>query len=227
MVLTWPRVLMVYTAHMVWPLHLSACYEVPVGTAIWPVLLATVLIGGLIWAFRDGSPNLRVGAAWFAITLMPALGLRYLFIGDFVHDRYLYLPSVGLALMAADGFSRVRWTIPRAAMIGALGLAFCWGTRSDLPIWKDDIALFRRAAETAPHNPYAKNNLADAYLKAHRETEAFPLLEQVIDLNPDYRLGYYNMGRYYQQVGNLEEADRYFSISDQMYYAPQAGSRAR
>lgn len=227
MVLTWPRVLAVYVAHLVWPVHLSVCYEVPMTTAIWPLVALAIVVGSLIWMVRRGSANVRFGAAWFAITLMPALGLRYLFMGDYVHDRYLYLPSVGLAIMAGVGFSRLRFNLPRTVAACALAAAFCWATHSDLSIWHDDISLFQRAVETAPDSPYAKNNLADAYLKSHREAEAFPLLEQVIAMDPEYRLGYYNMARYYQQVGNLEEADRYFSISDQIFYDQQAQSRIR
>jgi protein O-mannosyl-transferase len=227
MVLTWPRVLAVYAAHLVWPVHLSVCYDVAVGTAVWPLLLLMIVIAGLASALRGCSANLRFGAAWFVITLMPCLGLRYLFTGDYVHDRYLYLPSVGLAVIAGVGFSRIVFTLPRAVAGSALALALCWGTRSDLRIWQDDVSLFRRAVETAPLNPYAKNNLADAYLKSHREAEALPLLEQVIALNPGYRLGYYNMARYYEQIGNSEEAERYFSISDQIYYSQQAGTGVR
>jgi protein O-mannosyl-transferase len=200
---------------------------VPVTTAIWPLAALAILVSGLIGMVRRGSATLKFGAAWFAITLLPALGLRYLFMGDYVHDRYLYLPSVGLAIMAGVGFSRLRFNLQQAVAACALAMAFCWATRADLSIWRDDISLFRRAVETAPNNPYAKNNLADAYLKSHREAEALPLLEQVIALDPNYRLGYYNMARYYQQVGNLEEADRYFSISDQIYYEQQAASTIR
>ena len=221
MVLTWPRVLVIYATHLVWPVRLSVCYDVAVETAVWPIVTLGIVVAGLIWAVCACSADVRFGAAWFAITLIPGLSLRYLLTGDYVHDRYLYLPSVGLVLIVAVGFSRIQFTLPRAVATCAMFLLCCWGVRANLPIWHDDVVLFRRAVETAPRNPYAKNNLADAYLKSHRESEAFPLLEEVIALDPDYRLGYYNMGRYYQQTGNYAEADRYFSISDQMYYSQQ------
>jgi len=220
MILTWPQVLAMYGRHLVWPAHLSVCYDVAVGAATWPVLLLAAVFAGLIWAVvHYCSENVRFGAAWFVIALAPGLSLRYLLRGDYVHDRYLYLPLVGLALVVAVWAAKVEVTPLRAGAGAVLLLVCCWGVRANLPIWHDDIALFQRAAEMAPRNPYAKNNLADAYLKAHREAEAFPLLEEVISLDPDYRLGYYNMGRYYQQVGNASEADEYFSISDQMYYS--------
>jgi protein O-mannosyl-transferase len=221
MVLTWPRVVGMYIRHLIWPVHLSVAYDVTVETAVWPIILLAIGFAGVIWEVSLCSENTRFGVAWFVVTLSPGLSLRYLLRGDYVHDRYLYLPSVGLALVIAILISNVELT-PLRASAGVALVALCsWGVRANLPIWRDDIALFRRAVETAPRNPYAKNNLADAYLKAHREAEAYPLLEDVIALDPDYRLGYYNMGRYYQLVGNASEADEYFSISDQMYYGAQ------
>jgi protein O-mannosyl-transferase len=219
MMLTWPSVVAMYGWHLIWPVHLSVCYDVAIGAAVWPTMLLGVVVAGFIWATLHCSANIRFGVAWFVITVAPGLSLRYLLRGDYVHDRYLYLPLVGVALVAAEWISKIELT-PARVVTGLVLLALCcWGVRANLPIWHDDIALFRRAVETAPRNPYAKNNLADAYLKAHREAEAYPLLEEVIALDPDYRLGYYNMGRYYQQVGNASEADEYFTISDQMYYS--------
>lgn len=227
MILTWPAVLAAYGRHLLWPVHLSVSYEVAMGHAIWPVALLGVVAAGMFWMLRHCSSTVRFGAAWFAITFAPALAVRYLLIGDYVHDRYLYLPSVGLALIVAVGLSKIRFTPAWAIAAGGLAIACCFATRSDLAIWKDDISLFQRAVEAAPHNPYAKNNLADAYLKAHRENEAYPLLEQAIELDPGYRLGYYNMARYYQQIGNSAEAERYFTISDEMYYQQPSGTTAR
>jgi tetratricopeptide (TPR) repeat protein len=88
------------------------------------------------------------------------------------------------------------------------------------------LTISPRRPDRSP-KPLAKNKLADAYLKAHRESEAFPLLKEVIALNPGYRLGYYNMGRYCQQTGDYVEAEYYFSISDQVYYSQPSEPRLR
>ena len=216
MVLTWPRVLATYAYHLVWPVHLSPCYDVPVVTAMWPLLLLLVLIASLLWLLRGSCANVRFGAAWFAITLAPALAIRYITWHDYVHDRYLYLPSVGIALIAAVWLGRIRFSVPRALACCAVVLVLGLGTRLDLPIWHDNIALFRRALETAPGNPAVKTSLAEAYLTAHREAEAFPLLQQIIQQYPRKAVANYNMGLYYQQIGNPQAAEYYFSISDQL-----------
>jgi hypothetical protein len=218
MILTWPRVLAAYGAHLLWPVHLSVCYECPIEqTAVWPLILLIIVVAGLIWAIRYCPPDARLGAAWFAITLAPSLSLRYLNPGDFVHDRYLYLPSVGLALMAAVWLSRVKFNPPRVIAASALVLVLCAGTRLNLRIWQNEFSLFRRAIETAPQNPFAKLNLAIAYLNSDRGAEAIPLLQQAIAINPTFWRTYYVLGQCYQQTGNYAEAERYFAISDQVF----------
>lgn len=213
MLLTWPSLLAVYALHVVWPVHLSPCYDVPVATAFWPLLLLLGVIAGLVWLLRGSSANIQFGAAWFAITLIPSLAIRYIDGHDYVHDRYLYLPFVGLAILAAEWFSRIRLTRPRVVVAGVLVLALCWGTRANLRIWQNNISLFSRAIETDPSNPDFRNDLAVAYIDAHRESEAYPLLKRLIEMYPDYADAYYNMGYYYQQIGNSEEAKRYYQIS--------------
>jgi tetratricopeptide (TPR) repeat protein len=217
MVQTWPRVLEVYARHLVWPVHLGPSYDVPIETALWPLLLLIVVIVGLLWLVRKSCANIQFGAAWLAITLIPNLALRYLTFDDYVHDRYLYLPSVGLALIAAVWFSRIRFTLTRSVVACALALVLCWGTRSNLLIWRDELSLFTRAIETAPRNPTVKNDLAGVYLKANRGPEAFALLEQVLKLYPGYADANYNMALYYRQIGNSEAANHYMSIAAQQY----------
>lgn len=216
MVLTWPRILAMYVCHLIWPVHLSICYDARGEIAFWPFVLLIVVVGGLVWLVRRSSANVRFGAIWFAITLLPALAIRYLTFNDYVHDRYLYLPSVGLAIIVAGYFGRIRFTLPRSIAACVLALLLCWGTRMNLSIWQDNLSLYRRGFETAPNNILMENNLAAAYLAAHREAEAYPLLKELIERYPNDIAYNYNMAVYYKQVGNYEAADHYLSISNQL-----------
>jgi len=222
MVLTWPRLLAVYAFHLVWPVHLSISYDVPVEIRLWPLLLLIAVLAGLLWLVRSGCANIRFGAAWFAITLAPSLAIRYLDWDDFVHDRYLYLPLVGLALIAAVWFNRLQFNHTRVAAAGALVLALCWGTRLNLRIWQDNISLFSQAVRTAPRNPVFKNDLVVSYFKDHRDSEALPLLRQLIEQYPNFPDGYRTMAYYYRQVGNVTEAERYYSIYASISSQPEA-----
>jgi protein O-mannosyl-transferase len=217
MVPNWPRVLAAYARHLIWPVHLlSLSYDVSGGTFLWPLVLALAVLAVLVWLLRDNDPTIRFGAAWFAITLAPALAIRYITWDDYVHDRYLYLPSVGLALVAAVWLGRIRFTVLRSVAACTLVVLLCWGTRLNLRIWQDGVSLFTRAMETAPRNMMVKNNLAEAYLTAQRPSEAFPLLQQLLRDYPNFDLAIRNMARYYWEIGNVEEADRYREISRQL-----------
>lgn len=208
MVLTWPRLLAFYGSHLLWPMHLSLAYDFSIEQAFWPLLLLFVLVVAALWLLKGACANVRFGAAWFFLTLAPALAIRYIDARDYVHDRYLYLPSVGLALIAAALLGRTRLTRPRIVAISGLMFLLVFGIRLNLPIWQDNIALFSRVIETAPRNPYYKNDLAKEYIKAHREPEAYPLLQQVIAMNPGFPGAYENLAYYYQQVGDMQEAQR-------------------
>ena len=213
MLMTWPRLLAFYAWHLLWPMHLSPCYDISLESSPLPLLLLIALTAGALWGLRRANANVRFGAAWFVITLIPSLAIRYTDWNDYVHDRYLYLPLVGLALIAAEGIKRIRFNISRAVVAAAVLLLLCLGIRMNIEVWRDNIALFRRAVEVAPGNHYVRNNLALAYIKAHREPEAYPLLRQSIELFPDLPDGYENMAYYYQQVGDLPEAERYYRMS--------------
>jgi len=228
MILTWPRVLWLYAAHLLWPAHLGLFYDVPAETRLWPiVLLAAIALGAVLAILRCGK-SVRVGAAWFFVTLAPAMALPMLHADNYVHDHYLYLPFVGIVLMMAEWFGMIRWSAPAILTACTSCLACCFVTRSDLPFWRDQTALFTRAVETAPLNPHAKNNLGVAYMNSHRETEALPLLEQAIALSrPGFYLdAYYNLATCYERLGRHAEAERYAAAWRQVM-AQQAVPRGR
>lgn len=212
MVYIWTPLIAAYTKHLLWPVHLSMCYEIQPVMKFWPLLLLGITVIVLLWRLRDASPNIQFAFAWTVVTLLPALAIRYLVVGDYMHDRYLYLPTVGLALAIAEWLGRARFTIVRAVALSVVAMLFCRATISNSRIWSDDISVWRRALEVAPGNATAENNLADAYLTAHRESEALPILQKLLTTQPNENLGYYNMARYYDQIGDHAGADYYYSI---------------
>ncbi len=184
MILTWPRVLADYAGHIVWPVRLSPCYDVTVEQAIWPLLLLIVFVAAAAWGARQASPAVRFGIAWFVITLLPALALRYLVLDEFVHDRYLYVPMAGLAIVLGDLFSRIKFRVPTAAAAALFVMLMAAGTFLNLPIWHDDLALFTRAHQAAPNNTLAITYLIDADLRANRQEDANRLIQDLMRLRP-------------------------------------------
>ena len=94
-----------------WPHPLSADYSYPAlplspgpasaRTALTLALL--VALGALAMVRRGRAPRLDLAVAWFAITMLPVSNL-VVRIGVLLAERLLYLPSVAVCLLAADGW---------------------------------------------------------------------------------------------------------------------------
>ena len=212
MALTWPLVLLRYALHVVWPARLSLCYYVPTGTSVWPVLLLILAVAAIVWLLRFANRDVKFGAAWAAITLAPALALRYLSFNEYVHDRYFYTPMAGVALIAASLLAKVKFPSRTMAVAALVLAALAAQTFRTLPIWKNSLSLFTRALETAPNNPRVLNDLAFSYLENDRPLDALPLLKRLLDEDPSFVMGNFNMARCYVQLGDEQTAAHYFLI---------------
>ncbi len=212
MIYTWPMVLWIYVRNLVWPVHLSMSYSVHAIRSIWPWLVIAALLALVAWVLRKQSAEVRFGAWWTLVTLLPALAIRYLLAGDYVHDRYLYLPTVGLALLAAEFLRRVRWNVRWTAGLSVLGVLFAGVTLSESRIWHDDVSLYTRSIAVAPANTLARVNLAQIYMNTQRVPEALQLLQQAIALNPNESMAYMQLARYYDGIGDYDSARHYYDL---------------
>src|SRR5260221_6478851 len=111
---TLPLVLSIYLRQLLIPLGITGLYYTPyVNTAILSqvlvpaLVLGTVLLGLWDWNRREGNSRFAFAGMWLLVGLAPALYLRNFGNGDFVRDRYMYLPSIGFAILAALGLRRV------------------------------------------------------------------------------------------------------------------------
>ncbi|MGA3323738.1 MAG: hypothetical protein ABSF45_04645, partial [Terriglobia bacterium] len=113
-VLTIPSVLLFYLRLLVWPFGLSCYYDTPyVATPGWhdfvlPALLVAAVAAALaIWYWRtsqsvpEEAKAIEFVCLWMILTLLPVLNFRLLPQSEIAHDRYVYLPSVGFALLVA------------------------------------------------------------------------------------------------------------------------------
>ena len=114
MALTVPYVLAFYLRQLVLPLGLTGLYFTPYVTTqifsqfVLPVMLLAA-VAGLIyfWARKTSDWVVAFAGCWLLVGLAPALYLRNFGNGDFVRDRYIYLPSIGFAILIAKGLRRL------------------------------------------------------------------------------------------------------------------------
>ncbi len=229
LLLTAPSLLWFYFQHMVWPSGTSAFYDLPYVAApglsqFWiPAAAVAVAALGLAWWSRH-SRAIAFASLWMLLPILPVLDVRIFPEGDIVHDRYLYLPSVGLAIIAACALVRLKAALPKwlgqraiqaAAMIG-LALLLGFGAVEQSLSWADDLLLSYRGIRVAPKSVYAVNNLANAMLARGHPDQAIGLYEEALRLRPNFWEPNYNLGLVHYKAGRLEESERYLNRAIQI-----------
>jgi tetratricopeptide (TPR) repeat protein len=94
----------------------------------------------------------------------------------FVADRYLLLPTLGLALAVAYAISRIESIRARRALMVTLVLASALRTIDAQATWRDDTALWERAVATNPADGDAWSMYADAVMETGRMDLAFEVV---------------------------------------------------
>src|SRR5262249_40596141 len=236
-ILTLPLVLFTYVKLLLLPRGLTAAYYIPYVTSpgfrnfVLPVL---VLFSGtvIVWFWSRRRKDFKIGflVAWLVLGLLPVVYLRLFAPGAGVRDRYIYLPSVGFALLLAIAIRSVRFrgTVNnqsiQMALSGLLGIAFFVGSVSQQVYWANDFLLFYRACSLYPHNSESVAiNLADALIKRRESGRAIPILKQVIKENPDSGTSHAVLAQAYLRVGQpldaRRELDQALKISPEILYA--------
>jgi hypothetical protein len=111
-----------YLGKLFWPTDLAVFYPHPGVLAGGEVLLAGGLIVGLsvlLFVQRRRYPFLLMGWLWFCGTLVPVIGLVQVG-GQAMADRYAYIPSLGVLLLAVWGVNELTksWPYHVVAVVG-------------------------------------------------------------------------------------------------------------
>jgi protein O-mannosyl-transferase len=187
------------------PRGLAVFYPMPLEFSAWKVMLAALLLAILtvlaVLAVRR-APYVTVGWLWYLGTLVPVIGLIQVG-GQAMADRYTYLPSIGLFLIAA-------WGLPerKAAMVtvAAAVLALAVGTRLQLRHWVDSEALFRRAVAVTERNYLAHLNLAQILAERNDQAGAMEHFRQALAIRPGMWQIHASLGNNLRRWGKPAEA---------------------
>jgi tetratricopeptide (TPR) repeat protein len=177
------------------PMHSPAVYP---GFAAGPAAASALLLLGLgaasVVALRRGS-GLGLPFPFFGIALLPVSNL--IPSTTPMAERYLYLASVGLSMLAAGLPGRRKALVP-AGLVLALFAATSWQRTA---LWRDDLTLFGWAVQCAPGNAAAWNNLGLAQLQAGQPAAARRSVERALELRREDPLAWVNLGRSLEALG--------------------------
>ncbi len=236
---TLPLVLSIYLRQLLVPVGITGLYYTPYVTSailsqvVLPlVVLGAVLAGLWFWNRREGNSTVAFAGLWLLVGLAPALYLRNLSNGDFVRDRYMYLPSIGFAILAAIGLRRLPslkgWTV-QAVQICAV-LVLCGGyvvaSIAQQVYWGNDLMVLLRGQSLYPGNPYTMVGLAKEYSKGGAHDRAIQLAEAVVRDHPDYGYGPLTLAEAYIHAGRFEEGRVWLDRVNPDYAQSEVGMAA-
>ncbi|MBI1951036.1 MAG: tetratricopeptide repeat protein [Acidobacteria bacterium] len=193
-----------YVRLLLWPRTLSADYsydQIPVIRTIFDplavmgllVLIAVVAVG--VWLLR------RVPVCGFALLFMAASACLttnvVLFIGTLLAERLMYLPTLGLCLVAGWAVDRAPGRQSRRLAAGVAAVAILiLAARSwaRIPEWRNDFALYSSAARVSPRCARIRYNLGNGHLKAGRYADAEENYRAALRIYPDFQDARVNLG---------------------------------
>ena len=171
-----------YLGMLLWPQNLAVFYPHPGEPPVWQVVAAVLvllLLTGTALALARRAPYLLVGWLWYLLTLAPVSGiLQAGWQGR--ADRFLYVPSIGLFLLATWGLAELATTARRRLALGSLAAAVLAGclvrTVFQVHHWQNSLSLWQHTVAVTPANFVADNSLAAALLDRGRADDALPYL---------------------------------------------------
>lgn len=201
-----------YVGKLAWPSGLAVFYPFPSPPRPLPVVaaaaVAVIAATAIAWRLREDRPWLLVGWAWFVGTLVPVLGLVQ--VGNqAMADRYAYVPSIGLCLVAA-------WALPAPAGRGARALGtgaaavaavavLAALTVRQVGFWTSERTLFQHALDVTDGNWVAETVLGVHDERAGNLAGAIARYRRALALKPEAPQALNNLGNALVQVGQLRE----------------------
>jgi tetratricopeptide (TPR) repeat protein len=209
------EILISYFPKLILPIKLSCVYPFVKGIAgFWSYVYLTTVLGFLIAGILLGRYNKKIifGTLFFFITILPTLPAKI------IADRYVYIPSIGIFFIAAEGLDwlfrskreHIKIVKPILAIlfIGILG-TFSFLTWERCQVWKDSMSLWENVLKNYPNVPVAYNNRGEVYLRRGDYDRAISDYNQALTINPGYETAYYlyeNRGSAYLMKGDYERA---------------------
>lgn len=220
-----------YLYKIIWPDNLLPFYPMPskinfLKPEYWGSLL--LFIGINLFVYKNFNKRKLLSSVWiyYVVTLLPVVGIIH--VGkQIAADRYTYLPSLGLSIVAGIGLATVLKKNPLKSKISVLLfftlLVGCLvdKTNKQITIWRDPIALWTHQIENQTgSNVLGYINRSSAQVNSDFDMNRYDLalkdINRAIMMKSDEKEAFYTRGIIYNSRGHYKKAiddfDKVFEI---------------
>jgi len=209
---------LVWTRLLAFPVRLSADYGPDAFVASTRLTLASgaaavLLVGaGLAaWGLRRRAPGVLAGLAWFVVTASVAANI-VVPTGVMIAERVLYLPSVGVAIVAGAIWSQLRGSMVWPLTVAALALLAA-RTLTRIPVWHDGERFYAALIHDAPDSYKSHWATGARAFEQHRPAEGEREFLRAIQIYPGDGTVSQELGEHYLSAGLWGPADRFLTIA--------------
>lgn len=213
-----------YLEKLFWPANLATPYPYP---DHWPnivIIISIAIVVGGSWAairWAQKFSFLFTGWFWFLGMLVPVIGLVQ--VGtQAMADRYTYLPSIGIFLVATWGAAEIARRIsfpkmPLAILIILVIAASAMQTRKQIGYWQNSGTLFRHAIAVTKNNAEAYDHLGTYFMRITGDVDqAANCYQQAVTLAPSKLSSRINFGSALLLEGKRDAAAEQFNAALQL-----------
>lgn len=208
--LTIPKMFVFYLRQVFAPVELGANYtlEPVVSVAdfdfVLPLILSAAFLLGTILIAKRVSKGV-IAALMFLLPLLPAMNAAAFPQEQLVHDRYLYLPLLGVVMLIAT--FAAKYVRPREFLIGGIVIASALGfqTISYNRAWASDLSLWSHTRRV-DNSPFTSMQYASTLLDAGRYDEAAAEFSMALEKRRSAR-ALLGRGRAFAMLGKWTEAE--------------------
>jgi tetratricopeptide (TPR) repeat protein len=197
MALTAPELGSFYLRQSLFPVFLGPSYPlrtVNLGSTdlfnFWtPLLLVAFAAAVVLWSARNGRLQ-AIGAAVLVLLLLPAFNVDAFIPEHIVHDRYLYLPLLGILMVLVPTAARLD-NLPRAeswplrplgyGIVGVWCALLAYQTIRYNSVWLDEVSLWKRGVTIDPSSEFNWTQYGFALASAGRQAEALEALDRSLE----------------------------------------------
>jgi protein O-mannosyl-transferase len=190
------------------PLPNAASFSAPLFAVAWLAIAAA-----LFFLLRWRNKGVHFGLLWFAVNYLPISNLVPIPSAP-VAERYLYLPAVGLFIVAGEVAALVyerqgaRRLLQGMALVVALLLAARTGQRNLQ--WRDDFTLFASAIANDSSSVKAHFNLGNVLKDRGDLPSAQREWETALQIDPTYPEPMVQLGTLAAVQGDFSNAERLY-----------------
>jgi len=226
-VLTWPSLLVFYANLLLWPVGLYPFYGLEyvlhptLRNTVFPAL-ALLLVAGGLWRWALHSNAAALSLPWLIVPLLPVLNVQVFGNRNFAHNRYLYLPSVGFALLVALALKHLKLGRPitigvsilQGSVIVVLAVILGFAIQVEDRYYASDATFYSRAYSGLEYpDPALGMDYANTLAEQGDFGRAAEIYRKVIQSQPEMWNAYFNLGYMDYQLGDLDSADHYLSAA--------------